>query len=104
MVDGLLKELPQYLLAAQGFTLDHKDTAAFTKGVLSWWANHGSKIPVWAKAAQIVFSFTPNSAAAERVFSLLKAFFGDTRTSALDDILQATLMLRYNKRTTGHAY
>ena len=55
------------------------------------------------KILQIVFSFTPNSAGAERVFSLLKAFFGDTRTQALADILQATLMLRYNKRSVGHS-
>ena len=28
--------------------------------------------------AQIIFAFTPNSAAAERVFSMLKAMFGET--------------------------
>ena len=45
----------------------------------------------------------PNSAAAERVFSLLKLFFGDARDSSLADMIQATLMLMYNKRATGHA-
>ena len=46
-----------------------------------------------------------SSAAAEdeRVFSLLKLYFGDARDSALADMLQATLMLIYNKRATGHA-
>jgi hypothetical protein len=52
---------------------------------------------------QIVFSFTPNSAAAERVFSLLKLYFSDARDSSLADVIQATLMLIYNKRATGHA-
>ena len=47
---------------------------------------------------QIVGSFTPNSAAAERVFSMLKLMFGDTQMSALADMIQAALMLRYNKR------
>ena len=51
--------------------------------------------------SQIVGSFTPNSAAAERVFSLLKLMFGDTQTRALADMLQASLMLRYNKRSVG---
>ena len=46
---------------------------------------------------------TPNSAAAERVFSLLKLFFGDARDTSLSDLIQSTLMLNYNKRATGHA-
>ena len=98
MIPELVKQLPDYLSAARGFTIDHKDTGIFTEGVLNWWANNGSKIPKWAEAAQIVFSFTPNSAAAERVFSLLKLFFGDARMSTLADMLQAALMLRYNER------
>ena len=53
--------------------------------------------------SRIVFSFTPNSAAAKRVFSLLKIFFGSDRDTALADVIQTTLMLRYNKRTVGHA-
>ena len=76
----------------------------FTQSVLSWWASHGGKFPAWAEAARVVFSFTPNSAAAERVFSLLKIFFTDMRDSALADIIQATLMLRYNKRKTGNTH
>ena len=58
MGDKLQEELPAYLSAANGFTIDHSDPKAFTKGVLSWWANHGTKFPTWAEAAQIVFSFT----------------------------------------------
>ena len=50
---------------------------------------------------QIVGSFTPNSAAAERVFSMLKDMFGDKQLSALSDMVQAALMLRYNKRIVG---
>eukprot|EP00966_Prymnesium_polylepis_P168923 3905412-Prymnesium_polylepis.1 len=42
---------------------------------------HSSKFPAWAEAARIVFSFTSNSAAAERVFSLLKIFFTDAYCS-----------------------
>ena len=72
MGDKLLQELPAYLSAAKGFTVDHHDTKAFTEGVLGWWASNGTKFPTWAEAARTVFSFTPNSAAAERVFSLLK--------------------------------
>ena len=103
MVPQLLKELPDYLSAVRGFTIDHKDVHLFTKGVLEWWASNGSKFPAWAEAARTVFSFTPNSAGAERVFSLLKIFFGSERDTALADAIQSTLMLRYNKRSVGHA-
>ena len=50
---------------------------------------------------QIVGSLTPNSAAAERVFSMLKQMFGDTQMRALMDMIQAALMLKYNGRTVG---
>ena len=50
---------------------------------------------------QIVGSFTPNSAAAERVFSLLKLIFADLQMSALADMIQSALMLRYNGRKVG---
>ena len=47
---------------------------------------------------QIVGSFMPNSAAAERVFSMLKRMFGDMQMRALVDMIQAALMLNYNGR------
>lgn len=42
-----------------------------------------------------------NSAAAERVFSMLKAMFGDQQMETLADIIQTALMLRINKRKVG---
>ena len=50
---------------------------------------------------RIVGSLTPNSAAAERVFSLLKLMFGDRQISTLADAIRAALMLRYNGRVVG---
>ena len=49
----------------------------------------------------MVFALTPNSASAERVFSLLKHMFGDTQGGALGDYLEVALMLKYNKRKVG---
>ena len=54
-------------------------------------------------SARIVFAFTPTSAAAERVFSMLKAVFGDQATTALADYIQTAIMLRSNKRKVGSA-
>ena len=35
--------------------------------------------PTWSKAARIIFALPPSSAPAERVFSVLKRLFGETR-------------------------
>ena len=82
---------------------ESKDNHAFTEGVLHWWKVHGSKFSAaWAEAARIVFAFTPTSAAAERVFSMLKAMFGDQATNAFADYIQTAIrMLRSNKRKVG---
>jgi hypothetical protein len=66
-----------------------------------WWAGHLSDFPEWCKAATIIFAFTANSAACERVFSLLQCMFGDQQGSLLADYIQGSLMLRYNKRDVG---
>ena len=95
-VPGLKRELPAYLSKCAGMAYDHEDVDKFTTDVLCFWANHGKEFPTWALAMQVVGSFTPNSAAAERVFSLLKLMFGDTQMSALADMIQSALMLRYN--------
>ena len=55
----------------------------------------------WALAMRIVGSFSPNSAVAERVFSLLKSMYGDEQMSALADMIQTALMLKYNQRAVG---
>jgi hypothetical protein len=53
---------------------------------------------VWFEAAQKVKRLQPSSAAAERVFSMLKALIGEQRmASALEDYQQTSIMLHYNQ-------
>ena len=73
----------------------------FADTVLTWWRSNGHKFPAWAKAARMAFALTPNSASAERVFSMLKYMFGDTQGGALGDYIEAALMLKYNQRKVG---
>ena len=77
------------------------DISEFTCKVLKFWAGKGYMFPEWARAANIVFSLSPNSAACERVFSLLQYMFGDTQDGALADYIQTALMLKYNNRAVG---
>ena len=62
---------------------------------------NGGSFKAWALAARVVFAISPNSASCERVFALLKRLFGEQQMSSLADLLQASLMLNYNKRTVG---
>lgn len=104
LVPSLKHQFSDYKVAVEGVVIDHtenKEDHSFTEGVLAWWASNGSKVPAWGQAAQIVFAFTPNSAAPERVFSLLKAMFGGDKATGLADYVQTALMLKYNKRTVG---
>ena len=98
LIRALERDSHLYIAAARGFTVDHSNVDVFTEAVLAWWKNHGLSTGAWCDAAEIVFSLTPNSASAERVFSLLKCMFGDNQDSCLADLVQASIMLRYNKR------
>jgi hypothetical protein len=94
----LKRDLHLYLAAVNGFTCNHADVGEFTEAVLGWWKNHGAEVGAWAIGAQIVYSLTPNSAAAERIFSQMKDMFSAKQAPALADMLQAAMMLRYHKR------
>ena len=94
-------ELPAYLAACQSFKVVEDDVEQYTSEILGFWANNQSKFPTWALAARMVFALTPNSAACERVFSLLANFFGDQQEHTLADEICGALMLAYNKRSVG---
>jgi len=65
----------------------------------AWWTAAGrAGHLVWFEAAQKVMILTPSSAAAERVFSMLKALIGDNQqANALEDYQQTSIMLHYNQ-------
>ena len=53
-------------------------------------------LPLWSSAAKKILAIQPFSAAAERVFSLLNSGFGDLQGNSLKDLIEASIMLRYN--------
>jgi hypothetical protein len=56
------------------------------------------RLRMWWGAACLVVLVQPSSAAAERVFSLLKNFWSAQQTRSLSDTIKASLFLAYNKR------
>jgi len=98
LVNALVRDLHLYVPTTRGFTCNRSSVSDFTDSVLLWWRSHHSEVGAWAEAARIAFAFTPNSASAERTLSLLKNLFGDRHDSANADMIQASMMMRYNKR------
>ncbi len=89
-LDALKQELPTYLARAAG--VDPKFSA------LEWWRQNAGDLPHWSSAAKKLLLIQPSSAAAERVFSLLKASFNEQQDNSLQDYIESSLMLQYNNR------
>ena len=66
--------------------------------------DHSGEVGAWAEASLIVLSFTPSSAAAGRVFALLKALFGSNQDMALADYIRGSMMVRYNGTKRGTSF
>jgi hypothetical protein len=98
LIGGMLNELPAYLSACTTYSgvIDMSDPAAFTLAILQFWRNVGKNFPTWSKAARIIFALSPSSAPAERVFSVLKRLFGETRSQTLADMVEGSLLLNFN--------
>ena len=89
VVAGLTAELPDYLARAA-------DTSP-SISCLEWWKLNASALPNWSEAAKRVLLLQPSSAAAERVFSLLNSSFGNQQDNSLQDYIESSVMLQYNK-------
>ena len=98
-----VQSLISVLKALKHSDLSHSDYLAKAADVspemdtLEWWRRHEGSLPYWTGAFRKVLLVKPSSAAAERVFSLLKATFSDQQDSALQDYLESSIMLQYNK-------
>lgn len=90
--------LPKYKSLAAEWHVDHSSVDTFTEQVLAFWKANRTELAEWAKVAQLAFALAPNSAACERAFSILEVLFGRERDASLADMVQAAMLLRYNKR------
>lgn len=103
----LQSERSEYVAAVKASTLSFDSTAMkdFSDNVLTFWRAIGSqkecKLPTWRDEARRAFCVTPNSAAAERVLSVLERTFDSSQESSLSDYIETAVMLEYNKRVLG---
>ena len=66
--------------------------------VLDWWHRNEMKFPNWANACKQALIIQLSSGTIERVFSLLQNSFQKQKKSAMEDYIESSLMLQYNKR------
>ena len=89
LLSDLKQEFPLYVAAAEDISSDCE--------TLMFWKQHANNIPKWKEAVAKIILLQPSSAAAECVFSLLKNSFGDQQLSALEDYIETSLIIQYNK-------
>jgi len=87
---NLKQELPQYVAATEDISP--------TYSPLEFWKGHASSLTAWAAAARKVLVVQPSSAASERVISLLNNAFSQQQHSGLQDYIEASIMMQYNRR------
>ena len=88
ILEALKAELPAYIAKADGISPENDP--------VKWWKDHSTDLPYWSSAAADTLLVQPSSAAAERIFSL-KASFGLQQETSLNDYIECSLMLQYNK-------
>ena len=90
IIAGLVEELPMYLALVDDTQIQAEDEK------LKWWERNACNLPRWAKTVKKILVVQPSSAAAERVFSCMKSSFSNEQQSALEETVEASVMLRYN--------
>ena len=91
IIQGLTAELPRYLAVVDGADLQTEEEK------LQWWSRNEANLPNWSSVVKKVLLVQPSSASAERVFSIMKNFFTNQQDAALEQTVEASVMLCYNQ-------
>ena len=86
----LKNDLPRYIARADGI--------AANAHPVEWWKVNEADLPFWSAVAKLILLIQPSSASSERVFSVLTTLFGHLQDLVLQDYIECSLMLQFNKR------
>jgi len=96
--DSLMSTLGAYLHATNAINWSSLSFADKQNELVDFWKMHKLDLQDWFSFAIMCYLHQPSSAAAERVFSMLKALLETGDVQALDDIIIASVYLRYKNR------
>ena len=92
---GLKQEIPLFLALSEDLDTQHFQPL---EHILEFFKKHDSELPNWGKFAATLAMQQLNSAAVERVFSLLQNAFNETQEKSLNDYVSAVVMKQYTNR------
>jgi len=99
LVNSMVQELAEYQLvcdeASTWTTLTYQQRL---EKIEDYWAVKRTKLAAWTEFARTCMLLQPSSACVERAFSILKYIFTDQQRTSLGDLIETTLMLRYNRK------
>ena len=95
-IDMMITELPQYVTMAQNWA-PPANNADELDSIVSFWRNNGSQMLALSKFVKYAFTIITSSAAAERVFSVIKRSFDTGQKGALEDYVFLSTIMQYNK-------
>jgi hypothetical protein len=98
-VSALKGELAAYVSAAMDAVRDPARADKRSDEVSDWWALHAARLPLFSTLMRDVALACPSSAAAERVFSVMRRSFGKGQKTSMEDYIELSCMLQYNYRT-----
>ena len=98
-IDDIVGDLPLYIEAVSTDRLMPVSEEDELEHIVIFWKANKSNFGAFKEVfVAYALTFVPSSAAAERVFSILKRFFGNNQNSALEDYIEYSVMLSFNKR------
>lgn len=99
LVNAMVNELAEYqLVCDEASTWTSLTYQQRLQKIEDYWAIKRVKLAAWTEFAHTCMLLQPSSACVERAFSILKYIFTDQQSSSLGDLIETTLMLRYNRK------
>jgi hypothetical protein len=91
-IDQLRVELPTYQSLAKA-----EDEKENRMDLWPFWVANMLNIPSWFSASEDIALIQPSSGCSERVFAMTTNLFDETKSSALEDRKEGTVMIRMNQ-------
>ena len=98
LVDRMVGKLSEYDKACEDLDWSNDTYQTRLINIETFWGKH-RLLPAWTEFAHLVLLLQPSTACVERSFSMHKYIMGDQRSSSMQDKIEASLMLRYNRGT-----
>lgn len=95
-ITKMVEELPKYLDLSDNWGVPERSVDEL-KSLIKFWQLHMNELPYIRKFVKYAYTIITSSAAAERVFSVIKRSFDTGQKGALEDYVFLSSIMQYNK-------